>query len=101
MCPNPSTSWISACPGRCARKYCSPSYGNSFSLCPQTSTGTGIAGIESSAARVLWLSYTGGNTREWSLYTATTSARKGRLLRFVARDVDGPPGIVLGRSRST
>jgi hypothetical protein len=67
-------------------------------LCPQTSTGTGIAGAESSGGRVLWLSYTGGNTREWSLYTATTSARKGRLLRFVARDVDGPPGIVLGRA---
>src|SRR5580765_7212033 len=53
-------------------------------LCPQTSTGTAIAGVETSGDRVLWLFYTGGNIREWSLYTATTTARKARQLRFVA-----------------
>jgi hypothetical protein len=67
-------------------------------LCPQTSTGTAIAGVETSGGRVLWLSYAGGNIREWSLYTATTTGRKARLLRFVPRDVDAAPGIVLGRA---
>jgi hypothetical protein len=64
--------------------------------CVSTSTGTGIAAVVIAGNRVLWLHYTGGNIREWSLFTATETARKPRRLRFVARDVDSPAPIVLG-----
>jgi hypothetical protein len=64
--------------------------------CEQTSTGTGIAALSLAGNRVLWLYFTGGNIREWSLFTATTSAPRPRRLRFVARDVDEPAPIVLG-----
>ena len=63
--------------------------------CVETSTGTGIASVAIAGARVLWLHYTGGNIREWSLFTATASAPRPRQLRFVARDVDAPAPIVL------
>ena len=64
--------------------------------CEQTSTGTGIAAISIAGDRVLWLHFTGGNIREWSLFTATTTAPRPRRLRFVARDVDAAAPIVLG-----
>jgi hypothetical protein len=64
--------------------------------CPQTSTGRGIASVATDSRRVAWLSYVGGNTREWSLWTATPTARTPRRLRFAAADVDAPPPIVLG-----
>jgi hypothetical protein len=64
--------------------------------CEQTSTGTGIASVSIAGNRVLWLHFAGGNIREWSLYTATTTATRPRRLRFVARDVDAAPPIVLG-----
>jgi hypothetical protein len=64
--------------------------------CEQTSTGTGIAALSIAGDRVLWLHFTGGNIREWSLFTATTTAPKPRRLRFVARDVDAAAPIVLG-----
>ena len=60
------------------------------------STGRGIADIALAGPRALWLAYAGGNIREWSLLTATASAPRPRQLRFVARDVDDPPPIVLG-----
>jgi hypothetical protein len=63
--------------------------------CPRTSTGSGIAALSLAGTRVLWLHYTGGNIREWSLWTATPASRPRRL-RFVARDVDAAPPIVLG-----
>lgn len=62
----------------------------------ETSTGVGIAAVSAAADRVVWLAYAGGNTREWSLFTATPSARRPLRLRFSARSVDGPPPIVLG-----
>ena len=34
-----------------------------------TSTGSGVAGGSPSQARALWLTYTGGNIRDWSLWT--------------------------------
>jgi hypothetical protein len=46
--------------------------------------------------RLLWLTYAGGNIREWTLWTATTTRKSPRQLRFVARDVDDPPPIVIG-----
>jgi hypothetical protein len=62
----------------------------------ETSTGSGIWDVAVASGRALWLEYTGGNIREWSLKTATTSRKSPRLLRFVARDVDARPPFVLG-----
>jgi hypothetical protein len=61
-----------------------------------TSTGSGVAGAITSRERVLWLTYTGGNIREWSLWSRAGRA-KVRKLEFAAADVDGPAPIVLGR----
>src|SRR5215218_1022863 len=58
--------------------------------CEQTSTGSGIAALSIAGNRALWLHFTGGNIREWSLFTATTEAPRPRRLRFIARDVDAP-----------
>lgn len=69
--------------------------------CEQTSTGSGIAALSIAGNRVLWLHFAGGNIREWSLFTATTTARRPRRLRFVARDVDAPAPIVLGEGDTT
>ena len=43
--------------------------------CDEGSTGTGIAAVSIAGSRVLWLHYTGGNIREWRLFTATTTRR--------------------------
>jgi hypothetical protein len=67
---------------------------------PETSTGQGLVGPVIAANRALWLTYTGGNIREWMLWTATTTRRTPRRLAFVARDVDSPPPIVLGAGDS-
>src|SRR5947208_13040849 len=64
--------------------------------CPATSTGSGIAAVAEAQGRVLWLSYAGGNDRDWTLYTASERARTPRLLRFVTVDVSAPPPIVVG-----
>ncbi len=66
----------------------------------ETSTGTGIAAVSVSLTRTVWVAYTGGNIREWSLFTATPSAPKPLRLRFTARNVDGPVPIVLGQGTS-
>ena len=68
--------------------------------CVQTSTGTGIGALSIAGPRVLWLHYTGGNIREWSLFTATTSAPRPRRLRFIRRGVDDSAPIVLGEGDS-
>lgn len=60
-----------------------------------TSTGSGIAAVASAGGRALWLTYVGGNTREWSLWTRTPTT-KPRVIQFVARDVDARPPIVIG-----
>ena len=65
--------------------------------CVQTSTGTGIAGVALTGSRALWLSYGGGNIREWTLWTATGSKpTPPKRLAFVARDVDAPAPVVVG-----
>lgn len=66
----------------------------------ETSTGTGIAAVALASKRVLWLAYTGGNTREWLLFTATPTRRQPKQLRFESADVDGPAPIVLGQGTS-
>jgi hypothetical protein len=63
----------------------------------ETSTGSGIATVSVASSRVVWLAYTGGNTREWSLFTATPRAPEPQRLRFASRSVDGPAPIVLGQ----
>ena len=62
-----------------------------------TSTGSGIAAVSVTEGRVLWLTYIGGNIREWSLWTKRGTARAKRI-EFKAADVDGPAPIVLGRA---
>ena len=64
--------------------------------CVTTSTGTGIASLAIAGTRVLWLHYTGGNIREWRLYTATTTRPVPRRLAFVPADVDAPAPVVVG-----
>ena len=66
--------------------------------CEQTSTGNAIAAISIAGTRVLWLHYVGGNSRDWSLWTATTAKPAPIRLRLVTREVDAPAPIVLGRS---
>jgi hypothetical protein len=64
--------------------------------CPATSTGRGIAAVSSTGFRVAFLSYVGGNTREWRLWTATRTAHTPRLLRTAAADANAPSPILLG-----
>ena len=60
------------------------------------STGSGVTDIAVANDRVLWLAYTGGNLRDWILYTATPTRPTERRLEFKEVDVDAPPPIVLG-----
>jgi hypothetical protein len=62
-----------------------------------TSTGSGVAGVIASGGRALWLTYIGGNIREWSLWTKGRNA-KARRIAFLTADVDGPPPVILGRA---
>jgi hypothetical protein len=62
----------------------------------ETSTGSGVAGVIATERRALWLTYTGGNIREWSLWTKSLQTR-ARRISFLSADVDGPPPVVLGR----
>jgi hypothetical protein len=60
------------------------------------STGAGISDVAVATSRVVWLEFAGGNIRDWQLKTATITRKSPRLLRFVSRDVDAAPPIVLG-----
>lgn len=60
-----------------------------------TSTGSGVGGAIATQGRALWLTYTGGNIREWSLWTKAGPA-KARRIAFLPADVDGPPPMILG-----
>jgi hypothetical protein len=62
----------------------------------ETSTGTGIFSVSVASSRVAWVAFTGGNTREWFLFTARVPGARPLRLRFAARSVDGPAPIVLG-----
>ncbi len=66
-------------------------------ICEQgPSTGSGISDIAVAGNRALWLAYTGGNLRDWQLFTATSTKPAERQLAFHEVDVDAPPPIVLG-----
>jgi hypothetical protein len=60
------------------------------------STGSGVTDVSVAGTRAIWLAYTGGNLRDWLLYTATTTRPAERELEFREVDVDDPPPIVLG-----
>jgi hypothetical protein len=64
--------------------------------CDETSTGRGIAGLANAQGRVLWVTFAGGNDRDWELWTASDTARTPRRLRFVTVDVDEPQPVVVG-----
>jgi len=62
-----------------------------------TSTGSGVAAVAVTEGRAVWLTYIGGNTREWSLWTKRGTAPAKRIA-FAAADVDGPAPIVVGNA---
>jgi hypothetical protein len=70
------------------RRYASHCFGS-------TSTGSGVAAVTVSQGRALWLTYTGGNIREWSLWTRSRTSRAKRI-QFVPRDVDSPSPLLIG-----
>jgi len=69
--------------------------------CEQTSTGNAVESVSIAGTRVLWVHYAGGNLREWSLWTATTSLPSPSRVAAVTRDVDAPAPIVIGPGEST
>jgi hypothetical protein len=60
------------------------------------STGSGITDIAVAGNRAAWLTYAGGNNRDWILFTATTTRPTERQIAFQTVDVDAPSPIVLG-----
>jgi hypothetical protein len=64
--------------------------------CPATSTGRGVSAVAVSGRRVVFLSYVGGNTRDWRLWTATPTAKRPRLLRTASADAGSASPILLG-----
>lgn len=64
------------------------------------STGSGVWSVSTARSRAVWLTYVGGNTREWELWTATPTRPAPRRLRLVARPVEDPPPLVLGPGSS-
>src|SRR5581483_3156349 len=66
-------------------------------LCAEgPSTGSALTDIAVAGDRAAWLAYSGGNDRDWILFTATTTRPNERQLAFRTVDVDAPPPIVLG-----
>jgi hypothetical protein len=64
--------------------------------CEKTSTGSGIGAVTIARNRALWLHYAGGNIREWSLWTATTTNPTPRRLAFATGEPDAHSPIVIG-----
>lgn len=64
--------------------------------CERTSTGNAISGIAIAGNRVLWAHYVGGNTRDWSLWTATTSRPAPTLLGSATVAADDSAPILVG-----
>jgi hypothetical protein len=69
--------------------------------CVETSTGHGIASVAIASGRALWLHYTGGNTREWRLFTATRTSPRPRQLKLLFAEADERAPIVLGNGDSS
>lgn len=64
--------------------------------CVETSTGSGVYDLGIAGTRILWVHFIGGNLRESTLWTATTTQPRPRRLRSVTRDVDDPAPLVVG-----
>lgn len=64
--------------------------------CEQTSTGNAISGLAIAGNRALWAHYVGGNTRDWTLWTATTSRPAPTLLDSVSAAADDAAPILVG-----
>jgi hypothetical protein len=67
--------------------------------CERTSTGTAVAAVSVAGTRVVFLHYTGGNIREWSLWTASPARPKPRQIAFATSDPEAAPPLVLGSGR--
>lgn len=57
---------------------------------PRTSTGRGSYGLSVSNGIPLWVTYTGGNIREHTVW------RGGRRVAFISHDVDSPSPLLVG-----
>jgi hypothetical protein len=57
---------------------------------------SGIGPIGVATNRVVWVSFAGGNLTDWQLWTATSTKRTPKRLRFVERDTSEPSPIVVG-----
>lgn len=62
----------------------------------RTSTGSGLAGLALAGGRALWVTYTGGNIREFTVWTATRTRPRPRRLAFASSDVDAVPAVTVG-----
>jgi hypothetical protein len=61
---------------------------------PRTSTGRGAYGLSLSGGVPVWVTYTGGNIREHTVW------RGGRRVAFVSHDVDSPSPLLVGEHGS-
>jgi hypothetical protein len=64
--------------------------------CIETSTGNAIGSVAIAGRRVLWLHFAGGNRRNYTIWTATTTSPSPRLIASREVDVDDPPPLVVG-----
>lgn len=65
--------------------------------CVQTSTGNAIAAVSVAGRRVLWVHYVGGNRRQYTLWTATTTKPSPVLMSSIEVDVDDPAPMLIGQ----
>jgi hypothetical protein len=68
--------------------------------CETTSTGTAVAAVSVAGMRVIFLHYTGGNIREWSLWTATPGRPKPQRIAFATSEPDASAPLIIGPSRN-
>jgi hypothetical protein len=65
------------------------------------STGSGISDVSTTGRRVFWVTFAGGNFRDYDLWTATASRRAPRRLAQATVDVDSDTRpLVLGEGTS-
>lgn len=62
----------------------------------ETSTGSGLAGLALAGGRALWVTYTGGNIREFTVWTATRTSPRPRRLAFATSEVDAEQAVTVG-----
>lgn len=64
--------------------------------CAQTRGTRGVAAVGTTGSRVLFLGYAGVTPRTWTLWTATPTARRPRVVHSARADPDGSSPIVVG-----